>query len=184
MKNLTKSLIAASFLLAGSASAVDDITETNDGLIVKGHVPVKCVVEVGEGEIDMLHNPAVGETFTFGGDINFQCNSKLGANIDLLSENGGLNVDGGSTEHVIDYSAWLEIVGLTTPTMGGIGGNFVELVNKDGSTTANTLMTGEKDMALAMPGMVTGALSLRLTEQIKFAGEYEDTLTVAISAKL
>jgi len=182
MKNLTKSLIAASMLIAGSALAVDDVSEGSGEVKVTGHVPVKCTVEVGEGNIDLEHNPTQGEVYGFSGDIAFTCNNKAGANVDLTSANSGLaNQD--SPEHVIDYSAWLELVGLEQPTMGGIGGNFVELVCKESSCNSNTLMTGQKDTMLAM-GAVSGVLTVSITEDIKFAGFYNDTMTVAIAAKL
>jgi len=91
MKNLSKlSLLTASLMFAGSAIAVDDVTEGSSGVKVTGHVPINCTVEVGEGNIDMEHNPAVGPRFAFGGDIVFTCNNKQGANITVTSANGGL----------------------------------------------------------------------------------------------
>jgi len=183
MKNLTKvSLMAASLMFAGNALAVDDVNEGSGEVKVTGHVPVNCSVEVGEGIIDLEHNPTQGEVYGFTGDIVFTCNNKAGANVDLTSANGGLaNQD--SPEHLIDYSAWLELTGLSKETMGGIGGDFVELVCKDGSCGANTLMTGQKDEMLAM-GAVNGVLTVSITQDIKFAGFYNDTMTVAIAAKL
>jgi len=147
-----------------------------------GHVPVNCTVAVGEGNIDMAHNPEVGARFTFGGAISFTCNNKKGANISVTSSNGGLaNED--SPEHLIDYAAWLEIKGASQALTGGIGGDFVELACVEGSCQTNTVMTGEKDMNLAM-GMVSGELSVELSEQIKFAGVYNDSITINISAKI
>lgn len=182
MKNLTTTLIAASFFLAGPAFAVEDLLEDSGSLIVKGHVPVKCTVTVGEGEIDMEHNPSPEQVYFFNGDIDLQCNSKLGASLTLESSNSGL-AHKLSPDHTIDYGAWLQVFGQEQDTMGGIGGNFVELNIVDGDVTSNTLMFGQKDNNLAM-GMVTAALSVSLNEPIKFAGEYEDTLTIAIAAKL
>ena len=183
MKNLTKlSVLAASLMLAGNALAVDDVTEGSGEVKVTGHVPVNCTVTVGEGDLDLGHNPPVGENFSFEGDITFECNNKAGANIDLVSANGGLANDE-SEDHVIDYSAWLQILNTSEPVMNGIGGPFVELVCKDTSCDSNTVMTAPKDVNLAM-GMVEGILSVAVTEDIKFSGFYNDTLTVAISAKL
>ena len=183
MKNLTKlSVLAASLMLAGNALAVDDVTEGSGEVKVTGHVPINCTVTVGEGDLDLGHNPPVGERFGFDGSIEFACNNKAGANIDLVSASGGLaNAD--SPDHVIDYSAWLRINNTSLPVMNGIGGPFVELVCVDGSCDSNTVMTSPKDENLAM-GMVEGALSVSVEEDIKFSGFYNDTLTVAISAKL
>jgi len=182
MKNLTKlSLLAASLVFAGTASAVDDVNSGDGSVKVTGHVPVNCTVDVGEGTIDMEHNPAVGQTFEFDGGISFTCNNKKGANI-TVTAGGGL-ANEASPEHLIDYSAWLLISGQSEALMGGIGGDFVELVCKDSTCDANTVMTGEKDVNLAM-GMVSGTLSVAITEPIKFAGVYNDDITISISAKI
>ena len=183
MKNLSKlSIVAASLMLAGNALAVDDVNSGEGSVEVTGHVPVNCTVTVGEGNIDMAHNPAVGTRFGFGGAITFECNNKKGANITVTSSNGGLaNED--SPEHLIDYAAWLLISGTEQPISGGVGGNFVELACVDGACETNTVVTGEKDKNLAM-GMVSGELSVELSEAIKFAGVYSDSLTINISAKI
>jgi len=183
MKNLTKlSVLAASLMLAGNALAVDDVNSGEGSVKVTGHVPVNCTVTVGEGTIDMAHNPEVGAHFAFGGEITFDCNNKKGANITVSSANSGL-ANAESPEHIIDYAAWLQINGAGQPLSGGVGGDFVELACVEGSCDSNTVMTGEKDMNLAM-GMVSGILSVAITEPIKFAGVYNDDLTISISAKI
>lgn len=183
MKNLTKlSVLAASLMLAGNALAVDDVTEGSGEVQVTGHVPINCSVEVGDGIIDLEHNPAVGKNFKFDGTIKFTCNNKAGANIDLESTNKGL-ANEESPDHLINYNAWLEITGTSNPVMGGIGGDFVELVCAEAICGANTVMTAAKDENLAAGG-VSGTLSVAITEEIIFSGYYNDTMTVSISAKI
>ena len=183
MRNFTKlSVVAASLMLAGNALAVDDVTEGSGSIDVTGHVPVNCTVTVGEGNIDMEHNPQVGDNFDFNGAIEFTCNAKEGSTISMESANCGL-VPGGSREHIVDYNLWLEFIGLEKDVMGGIGGNFIEGVFEGGTCkTLNQVMTARKDNMLAM-GNVTGKLTVELTSAMKFAGTYDDTLTISIAAK-
>lgn len=184
MKNLTKSLIAASFLLAGSAMADADVEKGSGSLEVTGHVPLKCTVNVGDGLIDMGHNPVEGVFYPFTGTIDFQCNAKKGANISLTSKNSGL-AHRDAPNHKVNYEAWLKVKDLEEDTMNGHQGkDQVELICKGGEQNSNILMTGFKDRALAMPNMVTGMIMVNLLEPIKFAGYYDDTLTVEISAKI
>ena len=171
MKNLTKlSIIAAALLAATNVSADDGAgnDQDTDYIQVKGHVPPRCNIQLAQPiAADFEHNVSEGQT-RFG-KFGIFCNSKSGAKLTMESQGGGLALDGSTdSEHRVSYAAWWEAgdVAAEIDTGAGINSNSVNLA-------------GSK--ALAM-GMVETKFSMTLTDTAKFAGYYNDRISLSIEA--
>ena len=168
MKTLKLSLLAASVMLAGNALAVDNPRNDQDvdTIDVKGHVPARCNIQLAQPIVaDFEHDVTKGNSR--GGEFGIFCNSKSGAKMTLTS-GGGLRLKGeDDPEHFVDYQAWWEA-----------GGVALE-VDTAGALSATDVLSGSKELAM---GMVTTRFKMTLTEDAKFAGDYSDTITLAIEA--
>jgi len=175
MKNVTKLITLTSALLFSVASfAVEDTSDDSAerSLKISGKVPLICnFTPADDALVDFGHDLAKGQKKNIGG-MKFQCNSKTGATVTLTSANKGLANDG-SKDHVVNYEAWLKMIGFE----GGKGFGAEFFANK-GSGSVNL----PKDKMLAM-GAVKGTITIIVVDDVKFAGEYTDTLTVTMTAR-
>ncbi len=171
MKDLTKlTLIAASLVFAGNAFADDGPGNDSDTdyIKVKGHVPPRCDIQLQQPiAADFGHKVKEGESR--GGKFGIFCNSKSGAKLTMTSQGGGLALEGfEDTDHRVSYAAWW--------TAGDVA---AEIDTGAGVNEHSVKLAGSK--ALAM-GMVETAFSMTLTDTAKFAGYYNDVISLSIEA--
>ena len=171
MKNLTKlSIIAAALLAVTNVNADDGAgnDQDTDYIQVKGHVPPRCNIQLPQPiTADFEHDVTEGRTI--GGKFGVFCNSKSGAKLTMTSEGGGLALEGSEgSDHRVSYAAWW--------TAGDVA---AEINTGDGVNSNSVDLAGSK--ALAM-GMVESEFSMTLTDTAKFAGYYNDKISLAIEA--
>ncbi len=169
MKNLTKSLIAASMLLAGSAIAADGPAVGDSGsTIVKGHVTEVCELDGIPMMISLGDDPENGAYVHTDEGMTVQCNNPHGATFTLSRTNGKL------------VNAWDDTLGLNYKAELDVAiQNFPKVVLKDGALSDSQDV--DRDNMLAM-GAIAG-IHITLMEQPKFSGWYYDEVTVAIAGR-
>ncbi len=171
MKNLTKlSIIAAALLAVTNVNADDGAGNDSDTdyIQVKGHVPPRCNIQLAQPiAADFEHNVSEGQSRS--GKFGIFCNAKSGAKLTMESEGGGLALDGSTDpDHRVSYAAWW--------TAGGVG---AEIDTGAGVNSNSVNLTGSKDLAM---GMVESEFSMTLTDTAKFAGYYNDKISLSIEA--
>ena len=162
MKNLTKTLLAASLLVSGSAFAAD-----SGSTKVKGHVTEICELEGVPMMISLGDDPTNG-AYVHEGGMTVTCNNPHGATFTLSRTKGKLVND------------WDETLGLNYKAELDVAiDDFPKVVLKDGALTESKDV--DRDMMLAM-GADAG-IHITLMEEPKFSGWYFDELTVAIAGR-
>jgi spore coat protein U-like protein len=152
LKNLTLSALAAALFAAGSAHAAGP---TSGQIIIRGTVGAIC--EIGVVDYATNLDLVAGESDRAVGQVNETCNNPDGYSVSFSSTEGGMMV-------------------------GPLGAQSVYRVNYD-SIADTSLAT---DAEIVRPDPQWGAqheLTVNVDGQSELpAGEYQDTVTVTISA--
>ncbi len=172
MKNLTKvTLLAGSLMLAGNAVAMDPVPSDDDKDVngndvsfeIRGHVPVFCQIGLDGDELDFEHVVEAGRSLELGVDLT--CNTKAGADV-TVTPGAGLGFDGLTEDHLVGYTANLVVAGHLVESTSGGG-------------TGSHQIGGTKDLAAGE----SGTLTVTLSDNALFAGNYTDTIEVAVTAR-
>ncbi|MEZ9368837.1 hypothetical protein AB4140_08435 [Shewanella sp. 10N.286.51.B2] len=156
-------------LIAASLTALFASTANAGDVQLVGFVPAVCEVTGLNTQLNDFGNLQGANTAS---DIVFgvECNDVDGANIEMISAEGGLESDD-AEDQSMPYTATLAITGYTDLVLnapGGMGTNGAN-VNQDYSA-AGLLVGPSATLSFSTPG---GA---------SWSGGYSDTLTVQINA--
>ncbi len=169
MRILTKSLLAASVPALALAAPVQ--AQVGGGQM-NGQVQPVC-------QVNDLFAAISFDSMTSGASIsdnvNLQCNDADGANITLISSEGGLESDD-NEDLEIEYEAVL--------SSSAIDGGSVTLdlpLNTQGDNDAAA--TGTASGSTSLASGVSGTLDVTLKETAVWAGGYSDTITVQLTAR-
>ncbi|MEZ9536812.1 hypothetical protein AB4160_01250 [Shewanella sp. 10N.286.51.B8] len=157
-------------LIAASLTALFASTANAGDVQLVGFVPAVCEVTGLNTQLNDFGN-LQGANTASDIDFNVECNDVDGANIEMISAEGGLESDD-AEDQSMPYTATLAIVGYSSDLVlnapGGMGTNGAN-INQDYS-------------AGGLLGGASATLSFSTPGGASWSGGYSDTLTVQINA--
>ena len=165
MRMINKALILAA--LPAVAIAAPAHAQTGGGQIT-GVVPAVCEVDDLFASIS-FPSMAAGQEINDG--VTLRCNDADGAEVTLISSEGGLESDD-NEDLEVEYTATLTGGTLAAPLVLDTTGAF----NNDVSASAT--VAGSEALAIG----VSGNLNVTLNESAVWAGGYSDTITIQLTA--